>query len=140
MAHIHVTPEAGQEFYQKFHDKGPIVMLNLLRFREVADYTEHPELAPDQAISGAEAYQQYAKFTLPLLAKAGSKVLFNGKSGSFVIGPTDEKWDAVLLVEHASLERFIAFAQDEAYLNTMGHRTAALADSRLLPITATSTI
>lgn len=55
-------------------------------------------------------------------------------SKHFLIGPSDELWDKVLLVEHESVARFMAFAQDEAYLKYAGHRTASLDDSRLLPI------
>ena len=51
-----------------------------------------------------------------------------------MIGPEAEKWDAMLLVQHESAEKFIAFAQDESYLKIAGHRTAALEDSRLLPM------
>jgi hypothetical protein len=36
--------------------EGGLVMLNLLRFREVADYSANPELAPAAPISGAEAF------------------------------------------------------------------------------------
>ena len=32
---------------------GNVVMLNLLRFREVADYSAYPDLAPPTPISGA---------------------------------------------------------------------------------------
>lgn len=42
-------------------------MLNLLRFRKIADYTSHPELAPNQTISGEEAFQCYIQHTLPFL-------------------------------------------------------------------------
>ncbi len=38
---------------------GEVVMLNLLRFREIADYTENPDLTPAEPISGREAYQKY---------------------------------------------------------------------------------
>jgi len=41
----------------------------------------------------------------------------------------------VLLVEHPSVEKFLEFAKNENYLKTAGHRTAALEDSRLLPMT-----
>ena len=37
---------------------GAVVMLNLLRFRANADYSGHPELAPDDPISGAEAFDR----------------------------------------------------------------------------------
>jgi hypothetical protein len=57
-----------------------------------------------------------------------------GEGGRFLIGPPEERWDLVLLVRHASVQTFISFASNEAYLGGMGHRLAAIADSRLLPI------
>ena len=64
--------------------------------------------------------------------------MFSGAGGAFLVGPSDERWDRVLLVRHASREAFLQFASDEAYLAGVGHRTAALDDSRLLPITETA--
>jgi hypothetical protein len=52
----------------------------------------------------------------------------------FLIGPTDETSDAVLLLRHQSAEVFLSFAQNEEYLAGVGQRTAGQADSRLLPI------
>ena len=133
--YLAATPESGKQFYQDFHGKGKIVMLNLLKFKSTADYTNLEALKPEQEITGEEAYQLYMDYTLPELEKAGSRVLFYGKSGHFLIGPEVKQWDAVLLVEHQSVMKFMAFAQNEDYLKTAGHRTAALEDSRLLPIT-----
>ena len=117
------------------HGDGPVDMLNLLRFREVADYSASPELAPDDAISGAEAYRTYERHTLPFLTDAGGEVLYAGDSVSgLLIGPTEERWDHVLVVRHRSPQAFISFASNEAYLAGIGHRTAALEDSRLLPM------
>ena len=109
-------------------------MLNLLRFRKVADYTDFPSLDPGEAISGKDAYQLYMKHTLPFLQEAGGEVVFYGKGGSFLIGPEAEQWDLVLLVRHQSTAAFLAFATNEGYLAIAGHRKAALSDSRLLPI------
>ena len=109
-------------------------MLNLLKFNEVADYTAFPELAPETEISGQEAYRLYMKHTLPYLEEAGAEVLFSGKAGSFLIGPESESWDMVILVKHASIQQFLAFARNPGYLQGAGHRTAALLDSRLLPM------
>lgn len=131
--HIDARPEAGKEFYQNFHDKGKVVMLNLLKFRETADYTNLEGLKPTKNISGEEAYQLYMDSTLPELEKAGSRIIYFGKSRNFLIGPDSEKWDAVLLVEHESVLKFMEFAQNPDYLKKAGHRTAALEDSRLLP-------
>lgn len=133
--HIETNYESGKRFYQKFHDKGKIVMLNLLKFKEIADYTNLDEIKPEKEIKGIEAYQLYMKKTLPELKNAGSRIIFYGKSKDFLIGPESEKWDAVLLVEHQSVVKFMDFAQNKNYLKIAGHRTAALDDSRLLPTT-----
>jgi uncharacterized protein (DUF1330 family) len=116
--------------------RGPVVMLNLLRFRAVADYSEFPHIAPAAPISGVEAYERYMKHTMPFLKKSGGEILFFGEGGSFLIGPEEEHWDRVMLVRQTSIEKFIGFATDRDYLKGIGHRTAALEDSRLLPVSA----
>lgn len=131
--YIEASPRAGKEFYRDFQDKGKVVMLNLLKFRATADYTDLDELKPTKEISGEEAYQLYMESTLPELEKAGSRIIYFGKSRNFLIGPELEKWDAVLLVEHESVLKFMEFTQNPDYLKKAGHRTAALEDSRLLP-------
>jgi hypothetical protein len=127
------TQEAGRELFQR-NIKGQVVMLNLLRFRAIADYTDTPTLAPPEPISGEAAYQLYIEQTLPHLKKSGGDILFLGKGGLFLIGPADERWDAVMLIRQNSIADFFAFANDEEYLEILGHRTAALEDSRLLPL------
>src|SRR4051812_12433119 len=109
-------------------------MLNLLRFRRVADYSATPQLAPKQPISGVEAYRLYVEHTLPYLEKSGGKLLFLGNGGNFLIGPSQERWDAAILVRQASVTDFIAFASNPECMAGIGHRLAALEDSRLLPL------
>lgn len=132
--YLDATSESGKRFYQDFHNQGKVVMLNLLKFKAKANYMNLESIAPDSEITGEEAYQRYMESTLPELKKVGSRIIFYGNSKSFLIGPDAEKWDAVLLVEHQSVTKFMEFAQDKDYLNIAGHRTAALEDSRLLPI------
>ena len=131
--YLDATQEAGKTLYMR-QIKGSIVMLNLLKFKEKADYSDIRALAPSDEISGKEAYQLYIDHTLPFLEEAGGEILFQGQAGSFLIGPTWEDWDAALLVRHKSVATFMAFASNAEYLRGIGHRTAALADSRLLPI------
>jgi hypothetical protein len=114
----------------------PVTMLNLLRFRDVADYAHAPDLAPATPITGAQAYALYEGGIAPLLAASGGEVLFAGQGGPWFIGPETEHWDRVLLVRQHSVARFLAFAQDRQAQRLGQHRTAALADSRLLPLTA----
>jgi virulence-associated protein VagC len=113
-------------------------MLNLLRFRRIADYSAAPHLAPSEPISGEAAYGRYIEHTLPFLEASGAEVLFVGKGEALLIGPSEERWDAVMLVRQHSAQDFLAFATDPAYLAGMGHRQAALEDSRLLPLVETS--
>ena len=131
--YLEASQEGGKAMFQQ-GVSGAVVMLNMLRFKTEADYSGLEKLDPGKSLSGKEAYQLYIDNTIPFLEKAGSEVLFYGKSSSFLIGPLEEKWDAVLLVRHASIQEFVAFAQNEEYLAIAGHRTAALEDSRLLPI------
>lgn len=133
--YIEPSQENGRTFFINFQDKGKVVMLNLLRFKKTADYSGLEELKPNVEISGREAYNLYMKLVQPIIEKVGSRVLFFGECSSFLIGPENEKWDRMLLVEHQSAADFIAFAKNEEYLKHAGHRTAALEDSRLLPIT-----
>ena len=132
-AYLEPTQDSGRAFVMR-GIKGEVVMLNLLRFRKVADYSAAPELAPQTPISGAEAYDLYVAHTLPFLKASGGELMFLGAGGTFLVGPDSERWDMVMLVRQKSTESFLAFASDAAYLVGTGHRTAALEDSRLLPL------
>jgi hypothetical protein len=132
-AYLSPTQEQGRAFFSR-GIAGSVVMLNLLRFRAAADYSEAPALKPASPISGEEAYRLYMEHTLPYLEASGGEILFYGRGGNYFIGPEDERWDAVMLVRQSSAEAFLAFASNRSYLAGIGHRTAALEDSRLLPM------
>lgn len=131
--YLEPTQETGRAFVMR-QMEGHVVMLNLLRFREVADYSHAPGLAPEIPISGTAAFYRYIEHTLPYLRESGGDLMFLGAGGLFLIGPEWERWDMVMLVQQRSVESFLAFASHEAYLAGIGHRTAALEDSRMLPL------
>lgn len=112
----------------------PVTMLNLLKFRDIADYSQAPDLAPETPITGAEAYARYEAAITPLLEASGGELLFSGKGGAWFIGPEGEGWDHVLLVRQSSVASFLAFGQDPDAQRAGLHRSAALIDSRLLPL------
>ncbi len=105
--------------------EGPIAMLNLLRFREEA-------LAPDTGMSGAEAYGLYGQGVAPHLERVGAKVLSAVSCELSVIGPAEREWDMAITVEYPSRQAFFEMVSDPEYLEVAAHRTAALADSRLV--------
>src|ERR1700681_3608410 len=101
--YLEVTQDSGRRFFSRGL-RGPVVMLNLLRLRAVADYSATPSLAPPAPISGAAAYERYVAHTLPFLREAGGEVAFFGQSGDYLIGPAHERWDVVMLIRHRSPE------------------------------------
>ena len=131
--YIEATQEAGIALFSR-KISGEVIMLNLLRFHKVADYTKNPELAPSEPVSGREAYQKYIDHTLPFLKESGGSIAFIGEGGKYLIGPQDEQWDMAILIRQKSVSDFVAFASNQEYLAGIGHRTAALEDSRLLPL------
>lgn len=134
--YLEPTQEAGAALFSR-NISGAVVMFNLLRFNDIADYSQFPEIAPETPISGEAAFQKYIDFTLPFLQQSGGELLFLGDGGKYLIGPPDEQWDKVMVVKQSSLESFMAFASNQEYLVGLGHRTAALLDSRLLPVIET---
>lgn len=106
-------------------DESPIVMVNLLKFRDEAG-------GVDEGVSGAEAYGRYAEAVTPFLAGVGGKVLVAVGCQDSIIGPETSEWDMVILAEYPSRKAFLKMATDPEYLKIAVHRTAALADSRLI--------
>ncbi len=131
--YLEVSERAGRLFMMR-GITGPVTMLNLLRFREQADYSAHPDLAPSAPVSGREAFRRYFTHTLPFLEASGGKVRLLAQAGPWLIGPEAETWDMAMLIEQSSVEAFIAWNGNEEYLRGIGHRSAALSDSRILPL------
>lgn len=132
-AYLEPTMDSGRAFMMRGLT-GSVVMLNLLRFRAVADYSGAQHLMPPEPISGRAAFDKYIEHTLPYLHESGGELLFLGDGGNFLIGPQDERWDMAMLVRQKSADSFVAFNSNQAYLAGLGHRLAALEDSRLLPL------
>jgi hypothetical protein len=80
--YLEPSQEAARAFFSTPR-AGRVVMLNLLRFRDVADYSGSPELAPASPISGEAAYRMYMEHTMPHLEKSGGSLMFYGRAGGF---------------------------------------------------------
>ncbi|WP_343539251.1 hypothetical protein AB3466_14420 [Sphingobacterium thalpophilum] len=114
--------------------QGAIVNLNLIRLKEIADYSEFPEIAPASEISGYKAFMLYIDLAKRFVEQGGGEILFIGKGDRFLIGPQDEQWDICMLIKQKSVSDFFAFEQNPDYMKIAGHRSAAILDSRLLPL------
>ncbi|HUO73995.1 MAG TPA: DUF1330 domain-containing protein [Solirubrobacteraceae bacterium] len=123
---IEPTPQQFQRLASS-QDDSPVVMLNLLRFKDRADGID-----ADEGITGAEAYARYGAAVAPHLARVGGRVLSVMQPQESVIGPEHGEWDLVLLAEYPSRAAFLQMISDPGYVAVHSHRAAALADSRLI--------
>ena len=101
---------------------GPIKMLNLLKFKEHAEYSDGRETN----LSGFEAYLIYSKETQEHLKKVGGKLVFSGPVSRLMIGEVDELWDAVGIAEYPNRDAKLKMITDSAYLKSSEHREAGL--------------
>jgi uncharacterized protein (DUF1330 family) len=106
----------------------PVVMLNLLRFKERAD-------APDQGLTGEQAYQRYADQMVPLVVGRGGRVIWTGRVDSQVIGAQAEGFHMAALVEYPSRKAFVEIATSPEVAAIGVHRAAGLEGQWLLATT-----
>ena len=111
----------------------PVVMLNLLRYRQAAEYAgKEPE-----PLSGRDVYhQRYVPAFGKIAALIGPvQVLFLGAVQAGLVAAPGESWDEIVLVEYPSFETFRAIVESPAYAEQAEpHRLAALADWRLIAV------
>jgi uncharacterized protein (DUF1330 family) len=127
--HLDPTTEQAEAFAGTEGATEPVYMLNLLRFKKHAE-------GIDEGVSGMEAYGRYAAGIGPLMARVGGEVVWAGKCDSALIGPEAPEWDVVAIARYPSRAAFLAMVGDPEYLEYAEHRSAGLADSRLIPCEA----
>ena len=133
MTDAYIDPDrAAWDIFKSLPKDQPIHMLNLIRLRARADYPPgHPDHG--RVISGREAYHEYGRRIAPHLARLGSRQVWAGAPQVMVTGPASEAWDLAFIVEYPGSQAFIDMVRDADYrANVVPHRTAAVADSRLL--------
>lgn len=106
---------------------GPIVMMNLLKFRAQADYPADSGMTP---CTGAEAYARYAHaFTVLVGEVSQAEVIYDGPCEQVFIGQAGTEatdWDKLLLVRYPSRQHFLAMMADATYRAALVHRYAGL--------------
>jgi uncharacterized protein (DUF1330 family) len=95
---------------------GPVVMLNLLRFR------------PDGGRAGYGDYLAHFRHTS---APFGAEVLYVGDGSTALVAEDGQAWDAVLLVRYPSRQAFSDMVRDPAYGEGARLRTQALTEAVL---------
>lgn len=126
---ISLYPEPAQIAALLANDPGgPVVMVNLLRFKAQAT-------APDEGVTGMEAYMRYGQAMSRLVAERGGRIIYSGRVTSQVIGESDESWDVIALMEYPSRQAFVAIAQSPEVREIGIHRAAGLEGQWLIATT-----
>ncbi len=102
---------------------GPISMVNLLKFKEKADYKDGRETE----LTGQEAYTLYSRGVMETLAKVGGKLVFSGDVSRLMLGEVEDLWDTVAIAQYPSRAAMLEMMQLTEYQEISVHREAGLA-------------
>lgn len=118
------TPKQIQTMIER-GPQGPMVMVNLLKYRAQAAYGDRAE-AKDH-LSGRDAYQRYGMVALQHVMKRGGSVVWGGPQKFVMVGEdAANDWDDVVCVRYPSRTAFLEMTQDPDYLAAHYHREAGL--------------
>ena len=104
-------------------DDDPILMVNLLKFKDKAEYED----GRATNLTGREAYEIYATETREHLANVGAELILGGEVNGLLLGEVEELWDAFGVARYPSRKAMIAMARNPAYIESEKHRAAGLA-------------
>ena len=132
MADSYIDPSPAN--FQAFKDlprDEPIHMLNLLEYREQAEYPQGHEHA-GKGWSGRRAYEEYGKTSGPIFRRVGGTMVWRGAFQTVVTGPDAKRWHEGFIAQYPNAGAFFEMIKDPEYQQAVVNRTAALVDSRLM--------
>ena len=116
----------NQEQMQGFMEPGPdgpIYMVNLLKYKDVAEYEDGRETA----LTGREAYQVYAVAVADLLVEFGGGMIFGGEVSRLMLGEVEDLWDEVAIAMYPSRKAMLEMMMSPTMQEIGQHRAAGLA-------------
>ncbi len=111
-----------EEFLEEGHDE-PIFMVNLLKFKDKAEYPDKRE----SNLSGKEAYAIYSKEVVGHLEKVGGKPIFGSEVTRLMLGEVEDLWDQVAIAMYPNRKAMLKMISDPDYIKSAQHRVAGLA-------------
>ncbi|MDH3295235.1 MAG: DUF1330 domain-containing protein [Acidimicrobiia bacterium] len=113
---------------------GPIFMVNLLKFKERAEYEDGRETD----LTGRQAYQLYGRAVSKLITEYGGEVTFVADVTFLSLGQVEELWDEVAIARYPNRGALLAMSSSDAWREAAVHRTAGLAGQLNLETVAQS--
>ena len=101
---------------------GPIFMVNLLKFRDKAEYED----GRSTDLTGREAYMIYGRAVSDILPKFGGKAVFAADVTFLALGQVEELWDEVAIAMYPTRGDLVRMSQSEEWQEASVHRSAGL--------------
>ncbi len=103
--------------------EGPIYMVNLLKFKDKAEYED----GRPTALTGREAYDIYGAAVSQLLKEFGGAAMFAADVERLMLGEVEELWDEVAIAMYPSRKAMLDMMQSPTMQEISTHRAAGLA-------------
>ena len=103
--------------------EGPIFMVNLLKFKERAQYQDN---RPTE-LTGREAYQIYGQAVAKLIGEHGGEIVFHADVTFLALGQVEELWDEIAIAKYPNRAALVAMSTSQEWRDAAVHRTAGLA-------------
>lgn len=101
---------------------GPIFMVNLLKFKDRAEYEDGRETA----LSGREAYMIYGRAVADILPKFGGRAVFAADVTFLSLGQVEELWDEVAIAMYPARADMVRMSMSDEWREAAVHRSAGL--------------
>lgn len=102
--------------------EGPIFMVNLLKFRDRAEYADGRETA----LTGREAYMIYGRAVTEILPRFGGRAVFAADVTFLTLGQVEELWDEVAIAMYPARADMVRMSMSPEWQDAAVHRTAGL--------------
>lgn len=116
------SAERIEEMMQPGPD-GPIYMVNLLKFKDKAEYEDGRETD----LTGFEAYQLYGRAVSQIIQEYGGEIQFAANVTFLSLGQVEELWDEIAIAKYPNRGALLAMSSSEEWRAASVHRTAGLA-------------
>lgn len=106
-----VDPWSGVEVMRQRALDGPLLMVNLLKFKP----------------GGEQSYfEDYASVVVPMIERLGGRIVYVGRLAEKAHEDDEPEWDLLVLVEYPNRQAFIDMVNDPHYRAAHVHRSEAV--------------
>ncbi len=101
---------------------GPIFMVNLLKFKDKAEYED----GRATTLTGREAYQIYGRAVTEILPKFGGRAVFAADVTFLSLGRVEDLWDEIAIAAYPARGDMVRMSFSPEWREASVHRTAGL--------------